>query len=55
MLALNSPESDVFATARYKFVSFNRAEFNSKNVEIADLFCQKSRFTSGLYVRDVEY
>jgi hypothetical protein len=50
MLALNPPESDVFSTAGYKFISFYWTEFNGKNVEIADLFCQKGRFASGFNV-----
>lgn len=55
MLVFYSPETYVFLTTRHKFISFHWTKFNGEDVEIADLFGQKSRFPSSLNLTDIEY
>lgn len=54
MLIFDSPESDVFFTARHQFISLNRTELDSQYVEITDLFSDQLRFSLNLDSADIE-
>ena len=54
MLVFYSPKADVFLSTGDQFIALYWAEFNCEDIEVADLFGKKDRFSCKFYLADIE-
>ena len=54
MLIFNSPEPDIFFSTWDQTISLGWAEFQTKNIEVTDLFSNKKRFSADFNIANVK-